>query len=129
LFVVGGDQYGSNTLIALDATTGTATLPKVTLPESMQAFSLAYRAANGGQLLVAAANDNTLALLVYRVGDLQLVGILPSGYSSVEDCGSNLLGGVCFMGVVTFYEPNKTAYVVAPGSPFPLWTFDLLTVP
>lgn len=129
LFIVGGNQYRSDTLIALDATTGAVTLPRVTLPDSMHAFSLAYRAASGGQLLVAAANKHKLALLVYQAGNLELLGILPSDYSSDDDCGLFPQTGACFMGVVTLYEPEKTAYVVAPGSPFPLWTFDLLSTP
>jgi hypothetical protein len=127
LFIVGGNR--ADTLIALDATAGTVTLPRVTLPDSMQAFSLAYRAANGGQLLVGAANAHKLALLVYRASDLELLGVLPSSFTGDDDCGGFPPGGGCWMGVVTLSEADKTAYFLAPGSPLSLWTFDLLTTP
>jgi hypothetical protein len=129
VFAAGGNQYRSDTLIALDAATGGELLPRVTLPDSMHAFSIVYRPAGGGQLLLAAANSRKLALLVYRANDLKLLGVLPSTFTSIDDCGQLPQTGPCFMGVVTFYEATHTAYVVAPGSPFWLWTFDLLSTP
>lgn len=127
LYIAGGNQYRSDTLIALDATTGAVTLPRITLPDSMHAFSLAYRASSGGQLLIAAANSRSLALLVYRASDLALLGVLPSTLPSADDCGQFPQTGPCFMGVATLDEASKTAYIVAPGSPFWIWTFDLLS--
>jgi len=121
LFVVGG-QPGSDTLIAVNATTGALVQPKLKLPNGMLGMGLAYRSgAGGGQLLVGAATASSLALLVYRATTLELLGILPTG----DGCPDMQIGP-CFSGVVSLDDLHDRAYLVIPGSPTPIWTFDLL---
>ena len=122
LFAIGASDHSSDTLIAVDATTGTLLHPKVHLPGGMQGMGVAYRAtAGGGQLLVGAATATSLALLVYRASTLELLGILPSG-----DACPDMQAGPCFAGVVIGDNTFDRAYVVIPGNPTPIWTFDLL---
>jgi len=122
LFVVGGYQYGSDSLVAVNATTGASLLPKVKLPDGMHGMGLAYRpSVSGGQLLVGAATTSTLALLVYRASTLELLGILPSG-----DACPDMQTGPCFSGVVSVDDIHDRAYLVIPGTPTPIWTFELL---
>jgi len=125
LYVVGGSDHTSDTLVAVNATTGTLLVPKVALPAGMNAMGVAYRSGGGGQLLVGAASSSMLALLVYRASTLELLAMLPSG----DDCGPFPQTGECFMGVVTVDDAHATAYLITPGSPAPLWTFDLLDTP
>ena len=122
LFAAGGSETVSDTLVAVDATLGNPLVPKVPLPAGLNALGVAYRSGGGGQLLVAAADASTLALLVYDASTLTLLGFLPTG----DGCGPYPQTGPCFMGVVTVDEAHQAAYIMIPGSPAPLWTFDLL---
>lgn len=125
LFAVGGSDHSSDTLIAVNATTGALLVPKVRLPLGMNAMGVAYSSRGGGQVLVGAANPSMLALLVYSASTLELLGILPSG----DDCGPTPQTGPCFMGVVAVDDAHGSAYLITPGSPAPLWGFDLLDTP
>jgi hypothetical protein len=121
LFAVGG-YFDSDTLVAVDATTGQVLTGMVGLPDGFHSFSLAYSASGGGRLLVAAANPVVLALLVYDATTLTLQGVL----TTPDDCGSLPMTGVCFYGVVAVDDVRGAAHVVVTGSPTPAWTFDLL---
>lgn len=125
IYVAGGYQYGSDTLLAVDATTGALLLPKVALPIGFNAMGLAYRVAGDGQLLVGAANASSLVLLVYRASTLELLGTLPTA----DNCGLYPQTGPCFAGVVSLDEAHHKAYIVLPDAPSPIWTFDLLSGP
>ena len=122
LYVVGGYQYGADTLIAVNATTGALVHPKLKLPNGMHGMSVAYRdGVGGGQLLVGAATPSSLVLLVYRASTLDLLGILPTG-----DACPDMQTGPCFSGVVSVDDLHDRAYIVIPGAPTPIWSFDLL---
>ncbi len=120
LFAAGG-FYSSDTLVAVDAASGNVVVPKLQLPEGFHAFGLAYHPVGGGQLLVAAANSTTLAVLVYRATTNELLGVLPGP----DDCGPNWHTSACFAGVLIVNEAQSAAYIVIPGDPTPIWTFDL----
>lgn len=122
LYMVGGYQYSADTLVAVNATTGTLLVPKVKLPDGWQGMGVAYRdAAGGGQLLVGAATASSLVLLVYRASTLELLGVLPT-----DDACPDMQAGACFSGVVSVDAAHNHAYIVIPGDPTPIWTFDLL---
>lgn len=122
LYVVGGYQYGADTLIAVDATTGALLLPKVKLPNDMHGMGVAYRpTVGGGQLLVGAATPSSLVLLVFRASTLELQGVLPTG-----DACPDMQAGPCFSGVISVDDTHDRAYIVIPADPTPMWTFDLL---
>lgn len=122
LFVAGGNQYRGDTLVAVDATMGASLLPRVALPNGMHAMALAYRSSvGGGQLLVGAATPSSLALLVYRATTLEPLGILPTA-----DACPAMQAGPCFSGVVSVDDAHDRAYIVIPGDPTPIWTFELL---
>jgi hypothetical protein len=122
LYVVGGFQYGADTLIAVNATTGALLHPKLKLPNGMEGMGVAYRdGVGGGQLLVGAATASSLALLVYRSSTLELLGILTTG-----DACPDMQSGPCFSGVVSVDDLHDRAYIVIPGNPTPIWSFDLL---
>jgi len=121
LYVVGGQQINADTLIAVDATTG-ALVDRKPLPNGLVAMGIAYRdGVGGGQLLVGAATSASLVLLVYRASTLDLLGILPTG-----DACPNMQAGPCFSGVVSVDDLHDRAYLVIPGDPTPIWSFDLL---
>lgn len=122
LYAVGG-YFSGDTLVDVDATTGQILTPRVALPDGFQSFSIAYCGAGGGRILAAATNDSSvLALLVYDAGTLTLQGVL----TTPDDCGTNPFIGQCSYGVVAVDEVRGVAYIVTPGSPTPVWTFDLL---
>ena len=121
LFAVGG-YFDSDTLVAVDATTGQVLAGMVGLPDGFHSFSLAYSAGGGGRLVVAAANPVVLALLVYDAATLALQGVL----TTPDDCGAFPMTGVCSYGVVAVDDVRGAAHIVVPGSPTPAWTFDLL---
>jgi hypothetical protein len=122
LYVVGALEYGSDTLIAVNATTGALLQPKLKLPNGMHGMGVAYRdGVGGGQLLVGAATASSLALLMYRASTLELLGILPT-----DDACPDMQVGPCFAGVVSVDDLHDRAYIVIPGNPTPIWSFDLL---
>jgi hypothetical protein len=121
LYVMGGQQNAADTVIAVNAATGALVLRKA-LPNGLVAMGIAYRdGVGGGQLLVGAATPSSLALLVYRATTLELMGILPTG-----DACPDMQTGACFAGVVSVDDLHDRAYIVIPGNPTPIWSFDLL---
>lgn len=121
LYVVGGQQIAADTVIAVNATTGTVVVRKA-LPNGLLAMGVAYRdGVGGGQLLVGAATASSLVLLVYRASTLDLLGILPT-----DDACPDLQAGPCFSGVVSIDDLHDRAFIVIPGNPTPIWSFDLL---
>jgi hypothetical protein len=122
LYAVGGAINVPDTLLAVDATDGRVVAGKVRLPEGFLSFGLGYSGHGGGRLLVAAANASVLALLVYDAATLTLQGVL----ETPDECGVNPTIGLCFYGVVAVDDARSVAHIVIPGSPTPVWTFDLL---
>ena len=121
LYAVGGQQIAADTLVAVDATTG-ALAHRTAFPNGLLAMGITYReAVGGGQLLVGAATPSSLVLLVYRASTLELLGSLPT-----NDACPDMQAGNCFSGVVSLDAPHNRAYIVIPGDPTPIWTFDLL---
>jgi len=124
LYVAGG-QYSADSLVAVDATTGTVQIPGRKLPGGLYATGLAYR--SGDQLLVGASDEDfdpptPLFLLVYRASDLQLLGVLPSPF----ECGEPPTVNRCVGGALTIDHPHNRAYIVISDSPIPIVAFDLL---
>lgn len=122
LYAVGGPINQPDTVLAVDATDGHLVAGKVHLPDGFVSFGLAYSTAAGGRLLVAAANPSSLALLVYNANTLALEGVL----ETADDCGAQPFTGQCSYGAVATDDSRQEAHIVVPGSPTPVWTFDLL---
>ncbi|HET8712136.1 MAG TPA: hypothetical protein VFM23_00465 [Gemmatimonadales bacterium] len=121
LYIVGGQQIAADTVIAVDATSG-AVVGRKALPNGLVAIGIAHReSVGGGQLLVGAATASSLVLLVYRASTLDLLGILPT-----NDACPDMQVGPCFSGVVSVDDLHDRAYIVIPGNPTPIWSFDLL---
>jgi hypothetical protein len=125
LYAVGGYYFKPDTIVAVNAATGLSLHPKVTLPEGFIAFSAAYSTRAGGVLLIGGANTTTLALLVYDATTLELRGVLPTP----DSCGSDPMVGNCWYGVVATDDGRSLAYLAIPGSPTPVWSFDLVSTP
>lgn len=125
IYAVGGADYSADTLVAVDATTGQTLSGKMGLPPGYVGFSIAFTSSGGGRLLVGAATASSLALLVYDATTLTLLGVLPSG----DTCGPYPMTGECSYGVVAVDESLHLAYIVVPGSPTPVRSFDLLPNP
>ena len=123
LYAAGGFTNQPDTLFALDATDGHAVAAKVRLPSGFVSFGLGYSTGGSGRILVAAANPTTLALLVYNAHTLALEGVL----ETADDCGAQPFTGPCFYGAVAVDDARLEAHIVIPGSPTPVWTFDLLS--
>lgn len=122
LYAVGGQYNASDTLVAVDATSG-AQLARVSLPHGFLGFSVAYSSTAGGRVLVGAANPTTMAVLVYDARTLVLRGVLPVP----DNCGAYPTAGPCFFDVVAADDAVGVAYLVQPGQPSFIWTLDLLS--
>jgi hypothetical protein len=126
---VGGGRYVTDSLVAVDATTGAVLAGPVKLPDDFLATAIAYRTTDN-QLLVGATSGansirTTLYLLVYRASTLELLGVLPSAY----ECGEFGAKAECFDGAITVHDAADRAYLVNTGSPIRIMTFDLLGNP
>lgn len=130
MYVAGGQQYSPDSLLAVDAASGTVQVPRLRLPLGLYAMGLAYRP-TGDQLLVGATDTyhpgapTNLYLLVYRASTLELIGTLPSPF----ECGELMQGERCHSGVVTLDDAHDTAYIVVAGSPNTIVAFDLVSAP
>jgi len=126
LYAVGGYYYQPDTIVMVDAATGASLHPKVTLPDGFIAFSATYSTLGGGSLLIGVADTSTLALLVYDATTLALRGVLPTP----NDCSANPMAtSTCWYGTVAADDTRHLAYLVIPGDPTPVWSFDLVGTP